>query len=131
MTLAAMSSFLVSYRETAAVGLASQTTDCEWSSEIDHAGGVAYSARVSLAHGAVFTLDPAALMPGAAGLRVIAVKAVEGDVEVSCNRIEAMLPEGASSCWSSSTPADPTTIALSTTGQSATADVVLIAASGS
>lgn len=125
MPLAAMSSFLVSFRETGAVGLASQTIDCEWASEIDHAGGAAQTARLTLTPGETVTITPA---PG--GLRALAVKSVSGAIDVSSAEIEAHVRPGGSACWSSSTPAPAGAIQISSSDAGAVAEVVVISDAG-
>lgn len=125
MSLAAMSSFLVSFRQTATVGLASQTTDCEWSSEIDHAGCTAQTARLTLT-----PVTPALVSIGAGGLRALAVKSVSGTIDVIAPGFSAQVRPGGSVCWSSSTPGGTGEVHISSDDTGAVAEVVVISAAG-
>lgn len=125
MSLAAMSSFIVSFRQTDAVGLANRTLDCEWSSEIDHGGGEAQAVRLTLTPGETATVN---IGPG--GLRALAVKAISGSIDVLSPSLNSTILPGGSVCWSSSTPAENGTVQISSDDAGAVAEVVVISAAG-
>ena len=131
MPLSAMSSFIVSFRDTRAVGLAQQVTDGEWTAEIAHDEGFAVSQRITVTPGQPATLDLAALFPGAGGVVVIGVKAVGGPLDVSCSSFEAVVPVGGSVCLAAPSGAGVQQVTFSTNGaQTAYADVMVVLAAG-
>jgi hypothetical protein len=128
-----MSSFIVSFRDTQAVGLAQQVTDCEWSAEIAHGDGTAFSQRVEITQAQPATVDLDTLVPGHGGAVAIAVKAIGGKVIISCSCYEAVVLNAGSTCWSSPAANAIQQIYLSTDEPAGIvhADLVVILAPGS